>query len=104
MEQIITVLSKAGYLKSNRGPQGGYRLTKAPKDYTVGMILRLTEGDLAPVDCVSEENDGVCERKDGCVTIRIWKQINDAVNGVIDNITLADMLQWQDELSDQYVI
>lgn len=104
LEQIIAVLNKAGFVRSIRGAQGGYLLKRDPKDYTVGMILRLTEGDLAPVDCVSEENDGVCERKDGCVTIRIWKQINDAVNGVIDNITLADMLQWQNELSDQYVI
>lgn len=104
LEQIIAVLNKAGFVRSIRGAQGGYLLKRDPKDYTVGMILRLTEGDLAPVDCVSEENDGVCERKESCVTIRIWKQINDAVNGVIDNITLADMLQWQNELSDQYVI
>ena len=104
LEQIIAVLNKAGFVRSIRGAQGGYLLKRDPKDYTIGMILRLTEGDMAPVDCVSEENDDVCERKDSCVTIRIWKQINDAVNGVIDNITLADMLQWQNELSDQYVI
>ena len=104
LEQIIAVLNKAGYVRSIRGAQGGYLLKKDPKEYTVGMILRTTEGDLAPVDCVSDEGDSVCERKESCVTLRIWQQINDAVNGVIDHITLADMLQWQSELADQYVI
>ena len=103
LEQIIATLNKAGYVRSVRGAQGGYLLKKDPADYTVGMILRLTEGDLAPVGCVGAEKEE-CERKEGCVTIRIWQQINDAVNQVVDNITLADMLEWQAELSDQYSI
>lgn len=103
LEQIIATLNKAGYVRSIRGAQGGYLLKKEPKEYTVGMILRLTEGDLAPVSCVGAEKEE-CERKAGCVTIRIWQQINDAVNQVVDNITLADMLEWQAELSDQYSI
>ena len=103
LEQIIATLNKAGYVRSIRGAQGGYLLKKAPAEYTVGMILRLTEGDLAPVGCVGAEKEE-CERKAGCVTIRIWQQINDAVNQVVDNITLADMLEWQAELSDQYSI
>lgn len=103
LEQIISVLNKAGFVKSIRGAQGGYQLKKAPSEYTVGMILRLTEGDMAPVSCVGAEKEE-CDRKAGCVTIRIWQQINDAVNNVIDNITLADMLEWQEELSDQYSI
>lgn len=103
LEQIISVLNKAGYVKSIRGAQGGYLLKKDPSEYTVGMILRLTEGDLAPVSCVGNSKEE-CERKAGCVTIRIWQQINDAVNNVVDNITLADMLTWQEELSDQYSI
>lgn len=103
LEQIIATLNKAGYVRSVRGAQGGYLLKKDPAEYTVGMILRLTEGDLAPVGCVGAEKEE-CERKEGCVTIRIWQQINDAVNQVVDNITLADMLEWQSELSDQYSI
>ena len=55
LEQIISVLQKAGYVKSIRGPQGGYHLMKAPKEYTVGMILRLIEGDLSPVSCLEDE-------------------------------------------------
>ncbi|MCH5248849.1 MAG: RrF2 family transcriptional regulator [Lachnospiraceae bacterium] len=103
LEQIIAVLNKAGYVRSIRGAQGGYVLKKEPSEYTVGMILRLTEGDLAPVSCVGNEKDE-CERKSGCVTVRIWQQINDAVNNVVDNITLEDMLQWQEEMGNQYSI
>ena len=65
LEQIISVLNKAGYVRSTRGPQGGYSLRKAPEEYTVGDILRLTEGSLAPVACVEEE--GSCEREVDCV-------------------------------------
>ncbi|MBQ6806458.1 MAG: RrF2 family transcriptional regulator [Lachnospiraceae bacterium] len=103
LEQIIAVLNKAGFVRSIRGAQGGYLLKKAPSEYTVGMILRLTEGDLAPVSCVGEESDE-CERRNGCVTVRIWEQINEAINGVVDHITLADMLAWQEELGHQYNI
>ena len=96
LEQIISVLNKADYVRSIRGPQGGYMLSKKPEEYTVGMILRLTEGDLAPVSCVG--NGAVeCDRADGCVTVRIWQRINDAVNEVVDNITLADLMDWQEE-------
>jgi Rrf2 family protein len=103
LEQIISGLHKAGYVKSIRGPQGGYILSYKPEEYTVGMILRITEGDLAPVSCVGTDNSG-CEKKESCVTIRIWQQINDAVNNVVDNITLADIVQWQLDQADQYVI
>ena len=93
LEQIISVLNKAGYVRSIRGAQGGYMLKKDPKDYTVGMILRLTEGSLAPVSCV-DDDDMVCERENGCV----------AINGVVDSITLADLVEMQMQMSDNYVI
>lgn len=92
LEQIIAVLNKAGYVKSVRGAQGGYRLAKNPEDYTVGMILRLTEGSMAPVSCLEEGAD-ICERCDTCETLQVWKDIYDAVNGVIDGVTLADLLE-----------
>lgn len=95
LEQIISVLNKAGYVKSIRGPQGGYVLKKAPKDYTVGMILRLTEGSLAPVACV-EDDATDCERQSGCVTYILWKKISNAVSEVVDNVTLKDLVDWQD--------
>ncbi|MDY2698633.1 MAG: Rrf2 family transcriptional regulator [Lachnospiraceae bacterium] len=103
LEQIISMLNKAGFVRSVRGAQGGYMLKKAPSEYTVGMILRLTEGDLAPVSCVGEDSIE-CERRDGCVTVRIWEQLNAAINGVVDGITLEDMMGWQQEKADQYVI
>ena len=82
LEQIIAILNKAGCVKSIRGAQGGYLLRRKPKDYTVGMILRLTEGSLAPVSCVEDE-DFVCDKADQCVTSIVWKKINDAMGGVL---------------------
>ena len=103
LEQIISLLNKAGFVRSIRGAQGGYMLTRDPAEYTVGSILRLTEGDLAPVSCVGAESTD-CGRKDSCVTARIWEMINEAVNGVVDHVTLADMVGWQEQQADQYCI
>ena len=103
LEQIISVLNKAGYVRSIRGAQGGYLLKKEPAEYTVGMILRLTEGSRAPVACI-EDDEIVCDRKDLCVTSILWKKINDAVNDVVDNITLQDLCDWQNEKNGQYII
>lgn len=103
MEQIITILLRAGYLRSNRGPQGGYRLAKPPGEYTVGMILRLTEGSLAPVACL-EDDPNRCERQDTCVTLKIWKELNDAINGVVDKYTLADLVEIHNEMGNNYII
>ena len=90
LEQIISVLGHAGYVKSVRGTGGGYMLTKEPKDYTVGMILRLTEGSLAPVSCLDAEPN-TCPRADQCVTLTVWEKLYDAINNVVDNITLEDL-------------
>lgn len=104
LEQIISVLNRAGYVKSVRGAQGGYYLRKRPQDYTVGMILRLTEGSLAPVSCIDEEDEINCDKKDSCVTVMLWKKINDAVNDVVDHTTLQDLVDWQQEKVGDYVI
>ncbi len=104
LEQIIAVLNKAGYVRSVRGAQGGYRLAKDPSEYTVGMILRLTEGDLAPVACLATQ-DNECDRCDTCETLSVWKQLQEAINNVVDNVTIADLLEKQQErLGSQYVI
>lgn len=104
MEQIIAVLNKAGYVRSTRGAQGGYQLARPPKDYTVGMILRLTEGSLAPVECLAE-NAGFCEREGRCATVELYRRIYDAVNSVIDTTTLQDLADTEHEKSaDSYVI
>lgn len=103
LEQIISILNKAGFVKSIRGAQGGYLLRKRPEEYTVGMILRLTEGSLAPVSCVEDKTIS-CERQTACSTAVLWKKINNAINEVVDNTTLQDLVDWQDEKNGQYVI
>ena len=92
LEQIISILNKAGYVKSVRGAQGGYRLAKAPKEYTVGMILRLTEGSLAPVACL-EDGAESCQRYDVCETLDVWRDLYGAINQVVDNVTIADLAE-----------
>lgn len=104
LEQIISVLTKAGYVKSLRGPQGGYRLVKTPGEYTVGSILRLTEGSLSPVACLDDEIN-LCERKDVCMTLPLWEKLDEAIRGVIDHVTLQDLIDWQyNKKNDNYVI
>ena len=103
LEQIISILNKAGYVRSVRGAQGGYMLKMEPQNYTVGMILRQTEGSLAPVACI-EDDEIVCYRQQQCVTSIVYKKINDAISGVVYNITLQDLVDWQNEKNGNYVI
>lgn len=103
LEQIISILNKAGFVRSIRGPQGGYLLTHKPEEYTVGMILRLTEGSLAPVACL-EGDENTCDRSENCVTLRVWEQLKDAIDGVVDHITLAELLEWSRAGGDNYCI
>lgn len=99
LEQIISTLNKAGFVKSIRGPQGGYMLKRPPEEYTVGLILRQTEGSLAPVNF-----DDASEQEQESVMIRLWEQLSDAINNIVDNITLKDLVDWQTEQISQYVI
>ena len=92
LEQIVPPLSKAGFLKSVRGANGGYLLTKDPSEITTGDILRAGEGNLAPVACLaSDEID--CPRAELCVTLPFWKGLDDAISAYIDSVTLADLVQ-----------
>lgn len=90
LEQIINPLTKSGLVKSFRGAQGGYMLTNPPEKITVGEVLRVLEGSLSPVDCVDHPN---CANYDHCVSLSIWKKMKAALDGVVDNITLADMAE-----------
>lgn len=103
LEQIVSVLVRANYLRSIRGPQGGYRLTKRPEEYVVGDILRLTEGSLSPVECLSTDRNE-CPRADSCVTLRIWKELDEAIRGVVDKYTLEDLLNWSEQTVNNFVI
>lgn len=91
LEQIIALLNKAGFLKTARGNNGGYKLAKKPEEYIVGDILRATEGDLAPIYCLTEE--GECIKKDTCRTFSFWKGLDDTINEYVDSKTLADLLK-----------
>ena len=91
LEQIIPMLNTPDLLQTNRGFQGGYRLTQLPENYTVGMILRLTEGSLAPVACLVQHPNS-CERADECPTLFIWEGLNKAISDYLDSITLQDIL------------
>jgi Rrf2 family protein len=96
LEQIISLLNRAGYVKSIRGAQGGYRLAKEPVEYTVGMILRLTEGSLSPIDCLEDETE--CHRNGSCVTREVWQELYGAICSVVDRITLQDLVDRQRNL------
>lgn len=95
MEQIIGVLTRSGLLRSIRGAQGGYHLMRPPKEITVGMILRATEGDLAPAECVSRDA-APCERASVCSTRMVFEKVYCAINDVIDNVTLAELIPSQE--------
>ena len=92
LEQIIPLLNRAGLLLTSRGFGGGYRLSRAPKDYTVGEILRVTEGDLAPVACL-EGQVNHCPRSAVCVTLPVWEGLQKVVNDYLDGITLRDLIK-----------
>jgi len=94
LEQIAGMLARAGFLHSGRGAQGGYRLAREPETYTAGSILRLTEGDLAPVACLAGEAVR-CERCGECPTLDFWAGLYATVNSYIDRWTLADLLAEQ---------
>lgn len=93
LEQLMGILRKAGYVKSARGAQGGYTLTKAPAEITVGDIIRIMEGPTAPVDCLLADPEGnkYCDRACHCVTRGVWAKVRDSIDSVLDSITLADL-------------
>lgn len=91
LEQIVPLLNKAELLKTNRGYQGGYSLSKPPERYTVGEILRVTEGNLSPVACLQYEENS-CPRKADCITLPVWEGLYKTVMNYLDGITLRDII------------
>lgn len=90
LEQIVTPLIRSRLVKSVRGSQGGYRLTRAPEEYTAGEIIRAVEGSLAPIPCL-EDPDGTCPRQSACVSRRFWEGLDTVINRYVDGVTLADL-------------
>lgn len=104
LEQIVPLLNSADYLQTNRGYQGGYMLSKPASSYTVGDILRTTEGGLAPVACLEQEPNR-CERSEDCITLELWKGLYKVMTDYLDGITLQDLIDKQNEFSyDNYSI
>lgn len=90
LEQIVAILNKAGYLETARGNNGGYKLARKPKEYMIGDILRVTEGDLSPIACIRVEN---CSRKENCKTFGFWQGLDNVINEYVDSKTLEDLIK-----------
>ena len=101
LEQLIVPLRRAGLVRSIRGAQGGYLLARRPEEITVGDIIRVLEGPIAPVDCVIVDSgfEQYCDKADNCVTRAIWRKLRDSINAVLDSVTLADLCR--DDASPQ---
>jgi len=98
LEQIVTLLGKAGLIRSLRGPAGGYMLSRRPDEYTAGDIIRATEGALSPVDCV-DEGSASCKRYGTCPTIDFWQGLYNVINEYINDTTLQDLLDKQKSIN-----
>ena len=98
LESILVVLTRGNLLNGLRGKGGGYKLTKSPENYTVGSILRLTEGSLAPVACL-KENAEPCKKLSACKTLSVWKGLNEVINRYLDGVTLAELIASGDDYS-----
>ena len=92
MESIMTMLSKNKLVEGVHGKGGGYRLNRSPEDYSVGEILRITEGTLAPVACL-ERDAQPCPRAADCRTLPLWDKLNDMITGYLDSVSLADLMK-----------
>ena len=97
LEQVIPLLVRGGLVRSVRGAKGGYHLTRDPEDYTVGQILRVVEGSIAPVSCLDDAVNQCAQCKE-CVTLDLWAQVDQAISNVVDHVTLADLVDKQRRL------
>ena len=103
LEGIMTDLSKAGMVDGQHGKGGGYRLNRAPEDYSVGEILRITEGDLAPIACL-EKDAGACARAQECKTLPMWRKLYAMINDFFDGVSIADLMLNEGNKGNDYVI
>lgn len=104
LEQIVALLNRTGIFNINRGYQGGYKLARSADEYSIGEILRLTEGSLAPVSCL-EQGKNMCEKCNSCPTLFIWEGLNNLTKEYLDSITLQDVLDHKQNFDNfDYVI
>ncbi|MEW5921728.1 MAG: Rrf2 family transcriptional regulator [Bacillota bacterium] len=98
LEQIFANLRRGGLIRSNRGVKGGYTLASPPQSIYVGDIIRVLDGPITPVECVSEEGDEPdcrCGKSDNCLARNLWMKLRDHINQLLDEISLQDMLKWK---------
>jgi len=98
LESIISVLVKASFVEGMRGKGGGYKLTRPPESYTIGSVLKLTEGSVAPVACLGEKSKN-CRHATECKTLPMWEKLNTLIDGYLEGITIADLA---DQDGDDY--
>ena len=91
LEMIVGNLKKAELVDSTRGKEGGYKLNKTPQEYSIGEILRCIEDNLAPVACI-KEGEIQCDRSGACLTVPMWKELDDITNAYLDTVSLEDLL------------
>jgi Rrf2 family protein len=104
LEQIVALLNKSDILRTNRGYQGGYMLAQVPDKYTVGKILKITEGSLSPVTCLVESPNN-CTRSSECKTLPVWEGLEKVIADYLDGITIQDILDQSEEFSGyDYII
>ena len=92
LEQIVIPLRRAGLLVSTRGARGGYSLAREPSFITVGEIIRVLEGAIIPIRCMTEGKDSFCEREEICAARSVWAKVHDRLVETLDSITLADLI------------
>ncbi len=100
LEQIVSYLLKARKVRSSRGTNGGYQLIKAPKDYTVGEIIKCLEGDMALSECIHTDEQ-ICERRERCFCYPLWVRLNFALDEVLEQTTLQDLIDWKKEEGEE---
>jgi Rrf2 family protein len=104
LEQIVSLLHTSNILRANRGKLGGYMLAKDPSKCTVGQVLRITEGNLAPVSCLESEIN-ICDRIEFCKTLPMWMGLNRVINDYLNGVTLQDILEQHEyQGADHYII
>jgi Rrf2 family protein len=100
LEQILLLLKRAGYLKSKKGQRGGYSLAKPPAEINVAEVIRVLEGPLAPIDCVSVMAHEACPMEETCGLRWLWKEVRDSVAEIMERTTFADLVRRNKPMND----
>ena len=102
LEQLMTLLKKAGLIKSIRGAGGGYVLAKELEEISVGDVLRALEGNLEPVECTGFDEEDSCEAAGGCVTKYVWQRINESINKTVNEISLKQLVEESKQVNNTH--